>query len=261
MTLEKMSQNQERLGSPRGATPTSPRFQHDELEVNEQHRYGHVSDDEDINNRESLDRQIEMRELNTREHEDNTSQSQSRNSQEVVYYDPSALLERGTYLNTADERAQPNNKRKVSNSIVACCISCCCCLPIGMVILLVVYLVGLFLLAPQMTANLLATVSESKNSGISSSSSSFVNIRKGVIAQNGLKYILLKNSFKKNRFTALMHVNTGSVNEEENEQGISHMVEHMAFDNSKEFEGRAGVWNQIEKSNVGYFNGMCWNSL
>ncbi|KAF0982793.1 hypothetical protein FDP41_010772 [Naegleria fowleri] len=160
----------------------------------------------------------------------------------------------GTYLYTIDERfrsRQPNNKRKISNSIIACCTCCCCCIPIGLIVILVVYLLGLFLIAPQMTANLHAIVNESKNSGVTSASST---IRKGTIFQNGLQYVLLHNSFIKNRFTSLMQVYTGSCNEENGEEGIAHMVEHMAFDNSKEFPGRGGVWKQIETSDVGEFN-------
>ena len=161
----------------------------------------------------------------------------------------------GTYLYTSDERfrtRQPNNKRKISNSIIACCTCCCCCLPVGFLILCLVYAVGLFLIAPQLTANLQATVPASTSSGVSLASQG--EIRQGFIAENGLKYVIMKNSFIKNRFSTLMQVYTGSVNEEDGEEGISHMVEHMAFDNSKGFPGRGGVWNEIENSNVGVFN-------
>ncbi|KAG2374956.1 hypothetical protein C9374_010330 [Naegleria lovaniensis] len=207
----------------------------------------------------------ELREYNPRDSTDGLIHSGQQQADETINHSSSRrgfsenqrMMEaedNGTYLYTVDERfrsRQPNNKRKISNSIIACCTCCCCCIPIGLIVLLVVYLLGLFLIAPQMTANLQAIVNESKNSGVTSTTS---NIRKGTISQNGLQYVLLKNSFVKKRFTSLMQVYTGSCNEANGEEGMAHMVEHMAFDNSKEFPGRGGVWKQIEESDVGEFN-------
>jgi zinc protease len=71
---------------------------------------------------------------------------------------------------------------------------------------------------------------------------------------NGIKYVYMKNNVKPGRFSTYLHVNTGSTNEQESEQGISHMLEHMAFDNSVDYPGRGGVWHAIERADVGYFN-------
>ncbi|EFC39136.1 predicted protein [Naegleria gruberi] len=204
----------------------------------------HASDDEE--NTHQLEN-LEMRELNR------PSLERSETGSTNQYYE-NRVMDDANYLYTADDRQRSRqpliNKRKVSNSIITCCTCCCCCIPIGIILLLIVYLFGLMVLAPQITTNYQAKVSESKTSGATSAE----NIRKGVISQNGLGYVLMKNTFNKKRFSALLHVYTGSVNEEESEQGISHMVEHMAFDNSKSFKGRGGVWRKIENSNVGGFN-------
>ncbi|KAL9645224.1 hypothetical protein ABK040_002425 [Willaertia magna] len=161
------------------------------------------------------------------------------------------------HLNTAENVIrQPNNKRKVSKSIIGCLCTCCCCLPIGITILIVVYLLGLLLIAPEMTQNYSKLISESTGSGVTSETTSdFIkNIKKGLITENGLSYVLMQNSFKPKRFSALLQVFTGSLNEEDGELGISHMVEHMAFDNSKEYKGRGGVWQKIENTPLGNFN-------
>ncbi len=71
---------------------------------------------------------------------------------------------------------------------------------------------------------------------------------------NGLKYAIVKNEVKKGKFSTFLQVNTGSTNELDFERGLSHMVEHMAFDNSKQFPGRGGTWRQISQGGIGSFN-------
>ncbi|XP_022996934.1 stromal processing peptidase, chloroplastic-like isoform X1 [Cucurbita maxima] len=54
--------------------------------------------------------------------------------------------------------------------------------------------------------------------------------------KNGLKYLILPNKVPPNRFEAHMEVHVGSIDEEDNEQGIAHMIEHVAFLGSKKRE-------------------------
>ncbi|CAK9145304.1 unnamed protein product [Ilex paraguariensis] len=59
--------------------------------------------------------------------------------------------------------------------------------------------------------------------------------------QNGLRYLILPNKVPPNRFEAHMEVHVGSIDEEEDEQGISHMIEHVAFLGSKKREKLLGT--------------------
>lgn len=59
--------------------------------------------------------------------------------------------------------------------------------------------------------------------------------------KNGLRYIILPNKIPVNRFEAHMEVHVGSIDEEEDEQGIAHMIEHVAFLGSKKREKLLGT--------------------
>lgn len=52
---------------------------------------------------------------------------------------------------------------------------------------------------------------------------------------NGLKYIVLQHSNPPGRAAMYIHVATGSLNEKENQRGIAHYLEHMAFNGSEHF--------------------------
>src|SRR5688572_14391512 len=52
---------------------------------------------------------------------------------------------------------------------------------------------------------------------------------------NGLKYALLKNAEPKGRVSARLVIRVGSVYETENQRGIAHFLEHMAFNGSTHF--------------------------
>lgn len=55
---------------------------------------------------------------------------------------------------------------------------------------------------------------------------------------NGLKYYIRPNQRPKNRAELRLVVRAGSVLEEEDQQGLAHIVEHMAFNGSKRFGAR-----------------------
>jgi zinc protease len=52
---------------------------------------------------------------------------------------------------------------------------------------------------------------------------------------NGLRYYILENRKPENRVYLTLAVNAGSVLEEENERGLAHFVEHMAFNGTARF--------------------------
>ncbi len=53
---------------------------------------------------------------------------------------------------------------------------------------------------------------------------------------NGLTYLLLKNSTPENRVSMHLDVQTGSMNETDGERGIAHYLEHMLFNGSTHFK-------------------------
>jgi zinc protease len=53
--------------------------------------------------------------------------------------------------------------------------------------------------------------------------------------ENGLRYVLLKNSEPKDRVSMHLNVQAGSLHETENERGLAHFLEHMVFDGSTHF--------------------------
>ncbi|GAU18909.1 hypothetical protein TSUD_228990 [Trifolium subterraneum] len=59
--------------------------------------------------------------------------------------------------------------------------------------------------------------------------------------KNGLRYLILPNKIPPTRFEAHMEVHAGSIDEEDDEQGIAHMIEHVAFLGSKKREKLLGT--------------------
>ncbi|MDR0730485.1 MAG: insulinase family protein [Treponema sp.] len=60
------------------------------------------------------------------------------------------------------------------------------------------------------------------------------NVRTGVLP-GGLRYFILENSRPENRAFLTLAVNAGSVLEKDDEQGLAHFVEHMAFNGTARF--------------------------
>jgi zinc protease len=61
------------------------------------------------------------------------------------------------------------------------------------------------------------------------------DIKTGQLA-NGLKYIIRKNTKPENRVELRLTLNAGAIQEDEDQQGLAHFVEHMAFNGSKNFK-------------------------
>lgn len=56
-------------------------------------------------------------------------------------------------------------------------------------------------------------------------------VRYGVL-DNGMKYALRRNETPKDSASVRMHINVGSIAEAENERGLAHLLEHLAFNGS-----------------------------
>ena len=59
---------------------------------------------------------------------------------------------------------------------------------------------------------------------------------RGTLA-NGLRYSIRENSYPKERMVMYLGFSVGALQEEENQRGLAHFVEHMAFNGSKNFPG------------------------
>ena len=53
--------------------------------------------------------------------------------------------------------------------------------------------------------------------------------------ENGLTYYIRENFTPKNKVVMRLFVKTGSVMEEDHQRGLAHLIEHMAFNGSKNF--------------------------
>ena len=53
--------------------------------------------------------------------------------------------------------------------------------------------------------------------------------------ENGLRYIILPNAEPPKRVSMRLHIATGSLMEEDNQQGLAHFMEHMAFNGTKHY--------------------------
>jgi zinc protease len=75
-------------------------------------------------------------------------------------------------------------------------------------------------------------------------------IKTGVL-ENGLTYYIRNNSEPKERASFYIIQNVGALLEEDNQNGLAHFLEHMAFNGTKHFEGK-GILNTLEKHGVAF---------
>ncbi|WP_133575801.1 M16 family metallopeptidase [Pedobacter metabolipauper] len=74
------------------------------------------------------------------------------------------------------------------------------------------------------------------------------NVKIGKLA-NGLTYYIRKNSEPKNRAELYLATRIGSLMEEDNQQGLAHFTEHMAFNGTKDFPKNEMI-NYLQKAGV-----------
>ncbi|MBA3454930.1 MAG: insulinase family protein, partial [Deltaproteobacteria bacterium] len=75
-------------------------------------------------------------------------------------------------------------------------------------------------------------------------------VKKGKLA-NGLTYYILKHGKPEGRAFLWLAVNAGSVQEDDDQRGLAHFAEHMAFNGTKNFP-KAEIINYLEKIGMGF---------
>jgi zinc protease len=76
------------------------------------------------------------------------------------------------------------------------------------------------------------------------------NIRIGVL-DNGLTYYIRHNAEPRERASFYIIQNVGALLEEDNQNGLAHFLEHMAFNGTQNFHGK-GILNTLEKHGVAF---------
>src|SRR5687767_12180709 len=56
--------------------------------------------------------------------------------------------------------------------------------------------------------------------------------------ENGLRYVILPNAEPPKRVSIRLHLAAGSLMEADDQQGLAHFMEHMAFNGTKNFAGK-----------------------
>lgn len=69
--------------------------------------------------------------------------------------------------------------------------------------------------------------------------------------ENGITYYIRHNQEPKDRASFYIFQNVGALLEEDNQNGLAHFLEHMAFNGTKHFEGK-GILNTLEKHGVAF---------
>ncbi|MFH6991136.1 M16 family metallopeptidase [Flavobacterium sp. FlaQc-48] len=67
--------------------------------------------------------------------------------------------------------------------------------------------------------------------------------------KNGMKYYVLHNAFPKDRVSFYFAQNVGAILENDDQNGLAHFLEHMAFNGTQNFEGK-GIIDMLEKKGV-----------
>jgi zinc protease len=75
-------------------------------------------------------------------------------------------------------------------------------------------------------------------------------LRKGVL-ENGLTYYIRHNEEPKERASFYIIQNVGALLEEDNQNGLAHFLEHMAFNGTEHFEGK-GILNTLQNHGVAF---------
>ncbi|WP_194139781.1 M16 family metallopeptidase [Flavobacterium hungaricum] len=69
--------------------------------------------------------------------------------------------------------------------------------------------------------------------------------------KNGMKYYVLHNEWPKDRVCFYFGQNVGAILENDDQNGLAHFLEHMAFNGTQNFEGK-GIIDMLEKKGVSF---------
>ena len=72
---------------------------------------------------------------------------------------------------------------------------------------------------------------------------------------NGLKYYIMQNAKPEKRIELRLYIDAGSVDEDDDQRGLAHFVEHMAFNGSKNFP-RTEMVDYLTSIGMGFHNGL-----
>ena len=87
----------------------------------------------------------------------------------------------------------------------------------------------------------LATDSKETESDLTLPLPEHPDLHRGVLKSNGLRYVVLPNKVPPQRFEAHLEMHVGSVDENERQQGLAHLVEHVTFLGSRKRESLLGT--------------------
>ncbi|MGC9361486.1 MAG: M16 family metallopeptidase [Candidatus Syntrophosphaera sp.] len=73
--------------------------------------------------------------------------------------------------------------------------------------------------------------------------------------ENGLDYYIMRNPKPANIAEMRLYVEAGSVDEDEDQRGLAHFTEHMAFNGTRNF-ARSEVVEYLSSIGMGYYNGL-----
>ncbi|MEN6444645.1 MAG: insulinase family protein [Candidatus Cloacimonas sp.] len=72
---------------------------------------------------------------------------------------------------------------------------------------------------------------------------------------NGLKYYIMPNTKPEKRIELRLYIDAGSIVEDDDQRGLAHFVEHMAFNGTKNFP-RSEMVDYLTSIGMGYHNGL-----
>ena len=73
--------------------------------------------------------------------------------------------------------------------------------------------------------------------------------------ENGLTYFIRPNQKPEKRVELRLVVNAGSINEDEDQLGLAHMTEHMAFNGTRNFK-KNDIVSYLQEIGVGFGNDL-----
>ncbi|MEO8253716.1 MAG: insulinase family protein [Flavobacterium sp.] len=79
-----------------------------------------------------------------------------------------------------------------------------------------------------------------------------IPLRKDVVhgtLENGMQYFIMHNEWPKDRADFYFVQNVGAILEDDNQNGLAHFLEHMAFNGTEHFKGK-GIINMLAKNGV-----------